>query len=174
MFFRPRQMCSCSMWPCLAARLRPGLKPCNCWQSCLASRSRVTWCPTTPWSTSVGRPCFLLEHLVLVKVWWWCPAFDKRKVSGLWGSFRYVFWESRKCGTSDKSAMCRWKAAKWQLALQILSDLDGLQGNIITFGAAMNGCERAGEWQQVVKLFEDLQMRGLQVFWHSAVIKMMY
>ena len=39
----------------------------------------------------------------------------------------------------------------------------GLRANIITFGAAMNGCHKAGEWQQVLQLFEDLQMKALQV-----------
>ena len=51
----------------------------------------------------------------------------------------------------------------WLLWDFLLGIPGGLRANIITFGAAMHGCHKAGEWQQVLQLFEDLQIKALQV-----------
>jgi hypothetical protein len=54
-------------------------------------------------------------------------------------------------------------AGKFPIGIHSNGHSGGLRANIITFGAAMNGCHKAGEWQQVLQLFEDLQMKALQV-----------
>ena len=57
----------------------------------------------------------------------------------------------------------------WETPQRFIRHSGGLRANIITFGAAMNGCHKAGEWQQVLQLFEDLQRKSLQVLFYRVL-----